>query len=198
VTFLTTFSHPRRANIDFRREADKSAYRRSEALRRFLSQPPLGCPPACGTAPPPTPSSGSGVSDEELELTCNHDARSYVLETGYGHIAIGVDDLDGNWHVCASKASSQNRSPTACARAVHPCVPSKIRTGGRSRRSRTAAAATPAGLATDVESERHRLRAPEDPVHLPTAARAVACQEGLGLAPKLLKCAESDYVPGVA
>jgi hypothetical protein len=28
-----------------------------------------------------------------LELT--HNGRSYDLGTGYGHIAIGVDDLDG-------------------------------------------------------------------------------------------------------
>lgn len=32
--------------------------------------------------------------DEELELTLNHDGRSYELGTAYGHIAIGVDDLD--------------------------------------------------------------------------------------------------------
>ncbi|MFN2629356.1 MAG: GNAT family N-acetyltransferase [Gaiellaceae bacterium] len=32
---------------------------------------------------------------EELELTFNHDGRTYDLGTGYGHIAIGVDDLDG-------------------------------------------------------------------------------------------------------
>lgn len=29
-----------------------------------------------------------------LELTFNHDGRSYELGTGYGHIALGVDDLD--------------------------------------------------------------------------------------------------------
>ena len=29
-----------------------------------------------------------------LELTYNHDGRSYELGTAYGHIAIGVDDLD--------------------------------------------------------------------------------------------------------
>jgi lactoylglutathione lyase len=33
--------------------------------------------------------------EEELELTFNHDGRSYELGTGYGHIAIGVEDLDG-------------------------------------------------------------------------------------------------------
>src|SRR6266508_3126766 len=31
--------------------------------------------------------------EEELELTFNHDGRSYDVGTGYGHIAIGVDDL---------------------------------------------------------------------------------------------------------
>jgi lactoylglutathione lyase len=31
--------------------------------------------------------------DEELELTYNHDGRSYDLGSAYGHIAIGVDDL---------------------------------------------------------------------------------------------------------
>jgi lactoylglutathione lyase len=33
--------------------------------------------------------------EEELELTFNHDGRTYDLGTGYGHIALGVDDLDG-------------------------------------------------------------------------------------------------------
>ncbi len=32
--------------------------------------------------------------EEELELTFNHDGRTYDLGTGYGHVAIGVDDLD--------------------------------------------------------------------------------------------------------
>ena len=36
-----------------------------------------------------------GDRDNVLELTYNHDGRSYDLGTGYGHIAIGVDDLDG-------------------------------------------------------------------------------------------------------
>jgi lactoylglutathione lyase len=37
------------------------------------------------------------IGDQEnvLELTYNHDSRTYELGTGYGHIAIGVDDLDG-------------------------------------------------------------------------------------------------------
>jgi lactoylglutathione lyase len=35
-----------------------------------------------------------GDSENVLELTFNHDGRTYDLGTGYGHIAIGVDDLD--------------------------------------------------------------------------------------------------------
>jgi lactoylglutathione lyase len=33
--------------------------------------------------------------EEELELTFNHDGRPYELGTAYGHIAVGVGDLDG-------------------------------------------------------------------------------------------------------
>jgi lactoylglutathione lyase len=32
--------------------------------------------------------------EEELELTFNHDGRTYELGTAYGHIALAVDDLD--------------------------------------------------------------------------------------------------------
>ena len=35
-----------------------------------------------------------GDAENVLELTYNHDGRTYDLGTGYGHIAIGVDDLD--------------------------------------------------------------------------------------------------------
>ena len=36
------------------------------------------------------------IGDQEnvLELTFNHDGRTYELGTAYGHIALGVDDLD--------------------------------------------------------------------------------------------------------
>jgi lactoylglutathione lyase len=36
---------------------------------------------------------GIGDQDAVLELTYNHDGRSYELGTGYGHIALAVDDL---------------------------------------------------------------------------------------------------------
>ncbi len=32
--------------------------------------------------------------EEELELTFNHDGRTYELGTAYGHIAIGVEDMN--------------------------------------------------------------------------------------------------------
>ena len=35
-----------------------------------------------------------GEHGDVLELTYNHDGRSYELGTAYGHVAIGVDDLD--------------------------------------------------------------------------------------------------------
>jgi lactoylglutathione lyase len=35
-----------------------------------------------------------GGQENVLELTYNHDGRSYDLGTGYGHIAVGVGDLD--------------------------------------------------------------------------------------------------------
>lgn len=37
------------------------------------------------------------IGDQEnvLELTYNHDGRAYELGTGYGHIAVGIEELDG-------------------------------------------------------------------------------------------------------
>jgi lactoylglutathione lyase len=36
-----------------------------------------------------------GEQESVLELTYNHDGRTYDLGTGYGHVAVGVEDLDG-------------------------------------------------------------------------------------------------------
>jgi lactoylglutathione lyase len=36
-----------------------------------------------------------GDQKSVLELTLNHDGRTYDLGTGYGHIAVGVEDLNG-------------------------------------------------------------------------------------------------------
>jgi lactoylglutathione lyase len=35
-----------------------------------------------------------GDAENVLELTFNHDGRTYEMGTAYGHVAIGVEDLD--------------------------------------------------------------------------------------------------------
>jgi lactoylglutathione lyase len=49
--------------------------------------------------------------DEELELTLNHDGRSYDNGTGYGHIAIGVEDLDGTLARLKEQGIEPEREP---------------------------------------------------------------------------------------
>ena len=49
--------------------------------------------------------------DAELELTFNHDGRSYDLGTAYGHVAIGVDDLDGTLERLAAQGITPEREP---------------------------------------------------------------------------------------
>jgi lactoylglutathione lyase len=58
--------------LEFRREMDIVRNGETEATNYFFGVP---------------------GQDEELELTFNHDGRTYDLGTGYGHIAVGVDDL---------------------------------------------------------------------------------------------------------
>ncbi len=49
--------------------------------------------------------------EEELELTFNHDGRSYELGTGYGHIALAVEDLDGTLGLLAGQEIQPERPP---------------------------------------------------------------------------------------
>jgi lactoylglutathione lyase len=49
--------------------------------------------------------------EEELELTFNHDGRSYDVGTGYGHIAIGVDDLDATLARLREQGIEPEREP---------------------------------------------------------------------------------------
>ena len=49
--------------------------------------------------------------EEELELTFNHDGSTYELGTGYGHIAIGVDDLDATLAQLAEQGIEPERPP---------------------------------------------------------------------------------------
>ena len=53
------------------------------------------------------------VGDQQsvLELTFNHDGRTYDLGTGYGHIAIGVGDLDGTLAELAEQGIEPERPP---------------------------------------------------------------------------------------
>ncbi|HEU0336505.1 MAG TPA: VOC family protein, partial [Gaiellaceae bacterium] len=46
-----------------------------------------------------------------LELTYNHDGRTYELGTAYGHIAVGVDDLDATLTRLAAEGIEPERPP---------------------------------------------------------------------------------------
>jgi lactoylglutathione lyase len=54
---------------------------------------------------------GMPGQDEELELTFNHDGRGYELGTAYGHVAIGVDDLDGTLSRLKEQGIEPERAP---------------------------------------------------------------------------------------
>ena len=52
-----------------------------------------------------------GDDESVLELTFNHDGRTYDLGTGYGHIALGVDDLDGTLGRLGEQGIEPERPP---------------------------------------------------------------------------------------
>jgi lactoylglutathione lyase len=52
-----------------------------------------------------------GDAENVLELTFNHDGRTYEMGTAYGHIAIGVDDLDGTLSRLAEQGIEPERPP---------------------------------------------------------------------------------------
>ena len=60
-----------------------------------------------------------GDSENVLELTYNHDGRAYELGTAYGHIAIGVDDLDATLATLKDEHGIEPERP-----------PYRVRTGG--------------------------------------------------------------------
>jgi hypothetical protein len=49
-------------------------------------------------------------------LIINHDGRTYDLGTGYGHIAIGVDDLDATLTALAGQGISRRTSSAKAGR----------------------------------------------------------------------------------
>ena len=52
-----------------------------------------------------------GGDDRVLELTYNHDGRTYELGTGYGHIALAVDDMAGTLEQLAGQGIEPEREP---------------------------------------------------------------------------------------
>jgi lactoylglutathione lyase len=52
-----------------------------------------------------------GNDENVLELTYNHDGRTYELGTAYGHIAIGVEDLDGTLERLQAQGIEPERPP---------------------------------------------------------------------------------------
>jgi len=52
-----------------------------------------------------------GDAENVLELTFNHDGRTYEMGTAYGHVAIGVDDLDGTLAQLADQGIEPERPP---------------------------------------------------------------------------------------
>ena len=52
-----------------------------------------------------------GDQQSVLELTYNHDGRTYDLGSGYGHIAIGVEDLNGTLERLEQQGIEPERPP---------------------------------------------------------------------------------------
>jgi lactoylglutathione lyase len=52
-----------------------------------------------------------GDQDSVLELTYNHDGRTYEVGSGYGHVAVGVDDLDGTLERLKEQGIEPERPP---------------------------------------------------------------------------------------
>jgi catechol 2,3-dioxygenase-like lactoylglutathione lyase family enzyme len=69
-----------------------------------------------------------GDDESVLELTYNHDGRTYDLGTGYGHIAVGSKTSTARSNGSRRRESSPSASRTAPARAVRGSASSATRT----------------------------------------------------------------------
>jgi lactoylglutathione lyase len=49
--------------------------------------------------------------EAELEITVNHDGRTYELGTAYGHVALGVDDMEATLAALAGHGIEPERAP---------------------------------------------------------------------------------------
>jgi len=76
--------------LEFRRELDIVRNGEKEATNYFFGVP---------------------GQEEELELTYNHDGRSYELGTAYGHVAFAVDDLAATLERLGSQGIEPEREP---------------------------------------------------------------------------------------
>jgi len=52
-----------------------------------------------------------GDQDSVLELTFNHDGRTYDVGTGYGHIALAIDDMAGTLQALKEQGIEPEREP---------------------------------------------------------------------------------------
>ena len=52
-----------------------------------------------------------GDHESVLELTYNHDGRTYELGTGYGHVAVATDDLDDALAALKEQGIEPEREP---------------------------------------------------------------------------------------
>ena len=52
-----------------------------------------------------------GDAKDVLELTFNHDGRTYDMGSAYGHIAVAVDDLDGTLERLAADGIEPEKPP---------------------------------------------------------------------------------------
>jgi hypothetical protein len=59
-----------------------------------------------------------GDHESVLELTYNHDGRTYDVGTGYGHIAVAADDLEQTLAELKAQGIEPSGSRTASARAA--------------------------------------------------------------------------------
>src|SRR5215218_6317166 len=83
-------SSTRRSALELRRDMDIVRGGEKEATNYFFGVP---------------------GQDEEFELTFNHDGRSYDLGTGYGHVALAVDDLDDTLEQLKGQGIEPEREP---------------------------------------------------------------------------------------
>ena len=80
----------------------------SRSTRRWGSRSVAGCRSAKRRSTSSWACPGDG---DRLELTYNHGVDSYELGTGYNHIALTVDDLDGTLERLGEKGIEPEKPP---------------------------------------------------------------------------------------